>query len=50
MATLNFYLPGLSTITAPALLAEFYPLIETKNPDVLDYSANAICRMRKSVA
>lgn len=52
MATtaLNFYLPGLSTTTASVLNAEFYPVIETKNADVLDYSANAICRFPLEVA
>lgn len=45
---LNFYLAGLSTSVTPTTSATFFPPINPVN--FTDYSANAICRMKLSVA
>lgn len=45
---LNFFLAGLSTSVTPSISATFFPPINPVN--FTDYSANAICRMKLSVA
>jgi hypothetical protein len=45
---LNFYLAGLSTNVTPTTAATFFPPVNPIN--FTDYSANAICRMKLSVA
>jgi len=44
----NFYLSGLSTIVNDISAASFFPIVNPVN--FTDYSANAICRMKLSVA